>query len=75
MGWGYDFVWPVLIEEAGLRMGIVDATPVEHNLRKPVDLYDTRDAALAMRRFLASRPHLAGHDAFSVVEAYSERTQ
>ncbi len=71
MGWGYDFVWPVLVEQAGLRMGIVDATPVVHNLRKPVALYDSRDAAVAMQAFLAERQHLTAHDAFSIVEAYS----
>jgi glycosyltransferase involved in cell wall biosynthesis len=71
MGWGYDFVWPVVVEEAGLRMGIVDATPVAHNLRKPVAFYDNRDAALAMRGFLAGRRHLSRHEAFFIVEAYS----
>jgi hypothetical protein len=71
MGWGYDYVWPVAVEEAGLRMGIVDATPVAHNLRKPVALYDNRDAAIAMQRFLSTRRHLARHDAYFVVEAYS----
>jgi hypothetical protein len=70
MGWGYDFVWPVLLEEAGLGMGIVDATPVVHNLRKPVTLYDRRDAAIAMQSFLADRRHLTPHEAFSIVEAY-----
>jgi hypothetical protein len=71
MGWGYDFVWPLVVEEAGLRMGIVDATPVAHNLRKPVALYDNRDAAIAMKAYLAEHWHLSAHDAFSIVEAYS----
>lgn len=39
MGWGYDFVWPVVMEEIGRRMGIVDATPVARKLRKPVAHY------------------------------------
>jgi hypothetical protein len=30
-GWGLDFVWPVLMESNGLRMGIVDATPVSYS--------------------------------------------
>ncbi len=71
MGWGYDFAWPLVIEQAGLRMGIVDATPVSHNLRKTVACYDTGDAALAMKAFLASHPHLSRDDAFTIVEAYS----
>jgi hypothetical protein len=71
MGWGYDFVWPILVEDAGLRMGIVDATPVAHNLRKPVAFYDNRDAAIAMQAYLADRRSLSRHDAFFIVEAYS----
>jgi hypothetical protein len=71
MGWGYDAVWPVVMEQAGLRMGIVDATPVVHKMRKPVDEYDTRDAVIGMRRLFARRPHLDWQEAFSIVEAYS----
>lgn len=70
MGWGYDFVWPVVIEQGGLRMGIVDATPVAHKLRKPVAFYDDRDAAVAARVYLAEHRHLSRHDAFSIVESY-----
>lgn len=71
MGWGYDFVWPVVMDAAGLRMGIVDATPVAHNLRKPVALYDHSRVSQAMEAFLAKRPHLTRHEAFWLVEAYS----
>jgi hypothetical protein len=71
MGWGYDFVWPVVIENAGLRMGIVDATPIAHRLRKPVVHYDHGTASRAMQAFVARHPHLSRHEAFSIVEAYS----
>jgi hypothetical protein len=71
MGWGYDFVWPVIIETAGLRMGILDATPIAHDLRKPVAHYEYHSARQAMDAFLASRPHLPKHEAFSIIEAYS----
>lgn len=71
MGWGYDFVWPVLLERAGLRMGIVDATPVAHELRKPSTLYDDRDASRAMEAYLSTRSHLSPQDAFRIVEAFS----
>jgi hypothetical protein len=71
MGWGYDFVWPVLLESAGLRMGIVDATPVAHDLRKPVVNYDHEEAERAMNAFLAGRPHLTRAEAFTILEAYA----
>jgi hypothetical protein len=32
MGWGYDFTWPRTMHDAGLRLGIIDATPVRHSL-------------------------------------------
>jgi hypothetical protein len=71
MGWGYDFVWPVVMEAAGLRMGIVDATPVAHRLRKPVAYYDHASASRAMNAFLSTRSHLSREEAFTIVEAYS----
>jgi len=71
MGWGYDFVWPVVLEEVGKHIGIVDATPVAHDLRKPVALYDHGSANAAMKAYLASRPHLSKGEAFTILEAYA----
>ncbi len=71
MGWGYDFVWPVTMEEAGLRMGIVDATPVAHKLRKPAAHYSLAAELRAMKAFLRTRAHLSREEAFSIVEAYA----
>lgn len=70
MGWGYDFVWPVVMEEAGLHMGIVDATPVSHSLRKPVANYDYGTANQAMKDFLAAHPHLTRDRAFTIIRAF-----
>lgn len=71
MGWGLDFIWPVAIEAAGLRLGIVDATPVAHRLRPPVTGYGHEGAARAMARALAACRHLPPSEAFTVVEAYA----
>jgi hypothetical protein len=73
MGWGLDFTWPVTLERAGLRLGVVDATPVRHALRKQAAFYSGRDALDAMTRYLASRPHLGRSEAFTIVEGYAER--
>ncbi len=70
MGWGYDYVWPVFMEEAGLRMGIVDATPVAHRLRKPATHYRIEEARAAMHALFKKHPHLSKHEAFSILEAY-----
>ena len=70
MGWGNDFVWPVLAKKHGLRMGIVDAVPVAHNFRKPVTYYDHGASAKHMSKYLAERPHLSKKDAFFILESY-----
>lgn len=70
MGWGYDFVWPCLIESLRLRMGIVDATPVEHSLRKPVKNYNLDEACKTRNNYLSENRHLSRSKAFSMLEAY-----
>jgi hypothetical protein len=70
MGWGYDFVWPCIIEKMGRRMGIIDATPVEHSMRKPVDNYEYDDSVQTMERFISQRPHLSLLEAFRILESY-----
>ena len=70
MGWGYDFVWPCLIEKAGLRMGIIDATPVDHSMRKPVKNYNYDIANQSMFDYLSHNPHLSKDEAFRILESY-----
>jgi hypothetical protein len=71
MGWGYDFVWPEIIGSAGLRMGIVDAVPIAHALRKSVLYYQHEKASREMEDFLANRPHLSPDEAFFIMESYA----
>lgn len=71
MGWGNDFVWPVLAERHGLKMGIVDAVPVAHSLRKPVAYYDHTSAAKTMNDYLSRKQHLPKKDAFFILESYA----
>lgn len=70
MGWGLDFVWPLLLEQAGLSQGIIDATPVRHALRKPVTHYDYDTTNSDMKGYLDSRPHLRADDAFIALETF-----
>lgn len=70
MGWGLDFVWPRRLERSRLHMGIVDATPVAHRIRRPVTAYDWADAHREMYETLAREPYLSRDDAFTVLEAY-----
>ncbi|MBI5099767.1 MAG: hypothetical protein HZB30_11075 [Nitrospirae bacterium] len=71
MGWGYDYVWPCIIEKLGLRMGIVDATPVEHSMRKPVKYYAYNSAVKTMEDYLSKNSHLLKDDSFRILESYA----
>lgn len=70
MGWGYDLTWPSAIATAGLRMGIVDATPLSHAFRKPVTHYNRELVKRQMTEHLATHAHLSREDAFVILESY-----
>ena len=71
MGWGLDFYWPTILTKHNLKMGIVDQTPIEHSLRKPVSLYNYGETDARMRCFLEEVPHINNQTAFTAVEIYS----
>ncbi len=73
MGWGLDFVWPVQLDSVSCRIGIIDAAPVRHALRKPVTTYDYTETSAAMEEFLSKRVHLSHAEAFVAVETYPLR--
>ncbi|SFM72053.1 hypothetical protein [Variovorax sp. OV329] len=71
MGWGLDFIWPALLEQAGLRAGIIDAAPMAHRMRPAARSYDSSGANAVMADLLALSPHLSRDEAFLVLEAYT----
>lgn len=71
MGWGYDFVWPCIAEKMGFHMGIVDAIPVEHSLRRPVKNYNYDESNLSQERYLSRNQHIKPDEAFTVLESYA----
>ncbi len=70
MGWGLDAHWSAAAAEAGLRLGIVDATPVRH-LRPVAASYPFADAVAEADAFLAGREHLTREEAAQVLEAWT----
>jgi hypothetical protein len=69
MGWGLDAHWSALAEARGLRLGIVDATPVRHT--RPVAGDYPREAAVAEAlEFLATRPYVRRDRAQETVKAH-----
>ncbi len=71
MGWGLDFVWPRILGGAGLRLGIIDATPIAHRFRPPAIGYDTTKAHREMALVMARQEHFTMDKAFTVLEAYA----
>ena len=57
MGWGLDAHWAAVAAARGWRMGIVDATPILHQV--PVaGGYGREEAVAEARDFLATRPYV-----------------
>jgi hypothetical protein len=56
-GWGLDAHWSAVAKTRGWRLGVVDATPVQHGLRRIAASYDRADAVAEARQFLAQRPY------------------
>src|SRR5262249_35736401 len=67
MGWGYENLWSHKLSCRGLKMGIVDAEPVDHSLRQPTAYYRWEDADMGRRRLLEANPHRPLEDCFRVL--------
>jgi hypothetical protein len=61
-GWGLDAHWAALAQAHGWRLGIVDATPIQHQLRRIATFYNRDEAVAEGRRFLAERPYVKASD-------------
>lgn len=70
MGWGCDFVWPCIIDDLSLKMGIIDSTPVDHSLRKPVGNYNYDIAKKSFDDYLSKHSHLTKVESFIILESY-----
>ncbi len=63
VGWGLDAHWGALARQHGWRLGVVDATPITHGIRKVAAAYDRQDAIAEGRRFLSERPYVTASEA------------
>ncbi len=61
-GWGLDAHWAALARDHGWPLGIVDATPIRHGLRRIAASYDREEAIAEGRRFLSERPYLTASE-------------
>jgi GT2 family glycosyltransferase len=63
VGWGLDAHWGALARQHSWRLGVVDATPITHGIRKVAAAYDRADAIEEGRRFLSERPYVPASEA------------
>ncbi|WP_257222207.1 MULTISPECIES: hypothetical protein [unclassified Acinetobacter] len=53
MGYGLDFIWPKIAEKKYFRIGIVDATPVDHSYRPQGKTYSANLNTIQMNEMLS----------------------
>lgn len=70
MGWGLDLHWAAVARRRGWKLGVVDATPVRHDLRPTAGSYEPGMAAAEAEEFLASHPHLTYAEALAAGPVY-----
>jgi glycosyltransferase involved in cell wall biosynthesis len=70
MGWGYSSVWALIAEQHGYQMGIVDATPVSHGLRRVGAAYDVISERQKRAQLLELRDARSFHECYLVLEGY-----
>jgi hypothetical protein len=61
-GWGLDAHWAAVARARGWPLGVVDATPIRHGLRRIASSYDRGAAVAEAREFLAGRPYLSARE-------------
>jgi hypothetical protein len=63
VGWGLDAHWGAVARERGWRIGVLDAIPVRHGIRRVAAAYDRGAAIAEARTFLADREYLKAAEA------------
>jgi len=71
MGWGLDLHWPAVAVRHGLRMGIIDATPVGHEEEPFGTNYSAAAAEREAAAWLAGRASLSRAEAQRVIARHT----
>jgi hypothetical protein len=69
-GWGLDAHWSAVGALRGWRLGVIDATPVAHGLRRIAASYDRTDAVAEARGFLSDQPYTPAVEAQRTLAAH-----
>ncbi len=69
-GFGLDVIWPQVVFDLGLTMGIIDSVTVDHSLRPTGVTYDFGRAISDMAEYLSTRRQLSQDMMERVVKEY-----
>jgi hypothetical protein len=69
-GWGLDAHWAALAREHDWPVGIVDATPIRHGMRRIAVAYDREEAVAEGVRFLTGKAYLKASESQRTLETY-----
>ncbi len=69
-GWGLDAHWSATAAARGWRLGVIDATPVRHGLRRIASSYSWDAAVAEGRDFLAERSYTPAAEAQQTVSSH-----
>ncbi|MFZ0088110.1 MAG: glycosyltransferase [Solirubrobacteraceae bacterium] len=70
-GWGLDAHWSAIADARGWRLGVIDAIPVRHGLRRIASSYAWDDAAAEGREFLSDRPYTPSAEAQRTLSSHA----
>jgi hypothetical protein len=70
VGWGLDVHWAAVARDRAWPIGIVDATPIRHGLRRIASSYDRSAAVEEARAFLAGREYVPAGEAARTLRAH-----
>jgi hypothetical protein len=70
IGWGLDAHWSAVAQQHHWPIGVIDATPIRHGLRRIASSYDRCAAVAEAREFLAERPYTTAREAQRTLAAH-----
>lgn len=68
MGWGFENIWTYKLRKMDLKMGIIDATPVDHSIRKPVEHYKWETANSEREKLFSKNDYLPYEQCYKVLD-------
>jgi glycosyltransferase involved in cell wall biosynthesis len=70
MGWGYEYLWSYQVYKQGMKMGIIDNTPVDHSIREANEYYSVEKSHKQRFSLLKKHPHIPYEESSRVLQVF-----